>query len=133
MTSKTALATIQQMYADFGAGNIPGFLGALATDVRWRFIGAPGVAYSAEVRGPEGVQAWLGKVMESDDIQAFEPREFFAGENHVTVIGWERTIARPTGRAFEADWMHLFEVSGGRVSRFLGLYDTAAAAKAYAR
>ena len=131
MPIATPLVTVQQLYGAFGAGDLPAFVALLAPDVRWRFIGAPGLPYTGEVKGPEAVQKWLDAVMQTDEIQAFEPREFFAGERHVTVIGWEKTVARSTGRPFEADWLHVFEVDGGRVQRFLGMYDTAAAAEAF--
>jgi ketosteroid isomerase-like protein len=68
-----------------------------------------------------------------DDIRAFEPRRFLAGADHVTVIGWESTVARSTGRPFQADWVHVFEVKGDRIVRFFGIYDTAPAAAALAR
>jgi len=48
----------------------------------------------------------------------------------VTVLGWERTRALPSGKVFEADWVHIFTVRDGRVVRFWGMYDTEASAAA---
>src|SRR4029453_146803 len=73
---------------------------------------------------------WFGHVAELDDIQAFEPREFLAGPDHVTVLGWERTHALPVGGVYETDWGHVFNVRNGKVTRFVGMYDTAASAAA---
>lgn len=124
---------IQALYAAFGSGDLPQFLSMLQPDVKWRFIGAPGLAYTTEVTGHEGMQRWLTSVAELEDIQAFEPRQMFAAPEHVTVLGWERTVAKPTGRAFECEWMHLFELKDGRVARFVGIYDSARVAAAHRR
>ncbi|MBL8325902.1 MAG: nuclear transport factor 2 family protein [Rubrivivax sp.] len=132
MSSRTPLEVVQSVYAAFGRGDVAALLGDLAPDVHWRFVGAPGTPYSGSVIGHEGVQKFLGGVAAHDDIRAFEPREFFPGGEHVTVLGWEDTVARTTGRRFQADWVHVFEVKGGRITRFFGMYDTAPAAQAFA-
>ncbi len=54
------------------------------------------------------------------------------GTDHVTVLGWERTQALPSGGVFETPWIHVWQLRGDRVQRFLGMYDTAAAARARA-
>ncbi len=77
-----------------------------------------------------GRGARFGHVAELDGIQAFEPREFLAGPDHVTVLGWERTQALPAGKVFETDWVHVFNLRDGKVTRFIGTYDTAAVAAA---
>ena len=74
----------------------------------------------------ERVVAVPGVLAESDDIHQFEPRKFLEGPGHVTVIGWERTCLRPGGVPFESDWVHVFNVEGDRITRFIGTLDTAA-------
>ncbi len=44
----------------------------------------------------------------------------------------ERTAARPGGKVFETEWIHVFTVRGGKITRFLGIYDTEASADARA-
>jgi ketosteroid isomerase-like protein len=65
-----------------------------------------------------------------DEIQGFEPREFLSAGEHVTVLGWEKTAARPSGKVFETEWVHVFTVRDGKVVRFWGMYDTEASALA---
>ena len=67
---------------------------------------------------------------EADDIQALEPREFIVQGDNVSVLGWERARAVPSGKVFETDWVHVFTVRDGRVVRFWGIYDTEASASA---
>ncbi len=129
MTSPTE--TVQSLYAAFGAGDMARLLGLVSDDVRWTFHGSlPGVPYLGTAVGKEALQRWFGQVAQEDDIQAFEPREFLAGGEHVTVLGWERTKVRATGGVFECDWVHVWTVRDGRVVRFEGFFDTAAVAAA---
>lgn len=132
MSIRTPLEIVQSAYAAFGRGDVPAFLAELTPDVRWQFTGAPEAPYTGTFVGHDAVQAFLGGVAATDDIRAFEPRRFLAGPGHVTVIGWEDTVVRTTGRAFQVEWVHVFEVRGDRISGFWGLYDTAPAARAMA-
>ncbi|MBK4735124.1 nuclear transport factor 2 family protein [Noviherbaspirillum pedocola] len=45
---------------------------------------------------------------------------------HVTVLGWERAMARDTGKAYESEWVHVFTAKGGKITRWRGFMDTAA-------
>ena len=41
-------------------------------------------------------------------------------------------MSRPRGKVFETEWVHVFTVRGGRITRFFGIYDTEASAAARA-
>lgn len=123
---------VQAAYGDFGRGDIPALLARLTDDVLWEHKGTLDLPYMGVFRGKEAVARWFGHVAEFDGIEAFEPREFLAGTDHVTVLGWERTRALPNGRVFETDWVHVFQLRDGRITRFVGAYDTAAVAAARA-
>ena len=124
--------TVQAAYAAFGSGNIPALLDLLTDDIEWTFDGSTGEPYMRTARGKADVAQWFGEVASCDSIQAFEPRRLLAGAEHVTVLGWERTQALPAGGVFESNWVHIWELRDGRVARFYGMLDTAAAAKARA-
>jgi ketosteroid isomerase-like protein len=123
-----ALQTVQAVYAAFGAGDLPTLLSHLQPDVRWQFVGDRRAPYTGTVQGHEAVAHWFGEVARTDAIQAFEPREFLAGPDHVTVLGWERTADAHTGRVFECEWVHVWSLSQGKVARFFGIFDSEAAA-----
>jgi len=123
---------VQAAYAAFGRGDIPGLLKYLSDDVEWTFDGSSGEAYLRTARGKDDVMSWFAQVLAVDGIQAFEPRQFLAGPDHVTVLGWERTQALPNGGVFESNWVHVWQLRDGKLARFFGMFDTAAAAKARA-
>lgn len=128
--SMTPVQTVQSLYGAFGSGDLPALLALLQPDIRWQFIGDRDAPYTGTVQGHEAVAKWLGEVARIDAIQAFEPREFLGGSDHVTVIGWERTADTATGRVFESDWIHVFQLRDGKIARFLGMLDSEAAAAA---
>lgn len=124
------IETVQSAYAAFGRGDIPALLDHLSDDIEWTFDGSTGDAYMRTARGKDDVMRWFAQVMAVDGIQAFEPRQMLAGPDHVTVIGWERTQALPAGGIFESSWIHVWQLRGDRITRFFGMFDTAAAARA---
>jgi hypothetical protein len=122
----TATVVVQEIYAAFGRGDVPAILGMVAEDVDWEFVGSPGLGYAGNRRNHEGVAAFFETVGRLDDIHAFEPREWIEADGHVTVVGWEKSTARDTGKDFETEWVHLFTVRDGKVTRWRGFFNTAA-------
>ena len=133
MSASNALQVVQAVYAAFGSGDIPALLKQLHADVSWQFIGDAAAPYTGRVEGHDSVMRWFGNVAQADQIQAFEPREFLTGPDHVTVIGWERTVAQPGGRTFESEWVHVWKLRDDKIASFLGVMDTEAAGRARAR
>lgn len=125
-----ALSAVQAAYAAIGSGNLPALLELMTDDVRWKFVGDRASPYTAEVRGRSQVGEWFGSVYQVDDIQAFEPRQFLVGPDHVSVIGWERTASKPSGKVWEAEWVHVWTCRDGKVAGFYGIVDTEASAAA---
>ena len=125
-----ALACVQSAYAAFGRGDIPALLQTLAPDVRWQFRGDRASAYTGDFARHGQVGEWFGCVAQADAIQAFEPREFLAGPDHVTVIGWERTASTSSGKVFECEWVHVWTVRDGLITRFWGMLDSESSAAA---
>ena len=128
--SATAVEVVQQAYQAFGRGDVPAVLTLVAEQVDWRFFGARRLPYTGAFKTRADVGRWFASIVEVDDIQGFEPREFIDGGDHVTVLGWERTAARPGGKVFETEWVHVFTVRSGKIVRFWGIYDTEASAAA---
>ena len=127
---KTPLAVIEACYAAFGRGDIATVLGHVADPVDWRFVAPSSVPYTGRRSNPAEVGRWFEEVAAVDDFETFEPHEFIVGGDKVTVIGSERCKDRNTGRAYETEWVHVFTVTDGKVTRFWGMYDTAASDRA---
>jgi uncharacterized protein len=129
LISDAGVDVVRAAYNAFGRGDIPAIINLLGENVDWRFIGAKHLAYSGRFKKSQIAQ-WFADVAAADDVQAFEPREFIPGGEHVTVLGWERCAAIPSGKVFESGWVHVFTVKHGKITRFWGIYDTEASAAA---
>ena len=125
MSTPTPLAVVQETYAAFGAGDLPKILSLLAPDCEWEFVGPSAIPYCGKRTSQDSIQAFFGQVAESDDLHAFEPRELLPSGDHVTVLGWESITPKPRGKTFETEWIHVFTVKNGKITRFKGLYDSA--------
>ncbi len=123
MSTPTEVA--KQAYAAFGRGDIDAIVALVADQVDWELVGPAQLAYAGRRRTKQEVGSFFRDVMRSDDIQAFEPREFIEAGQHLTVLGWERTTALDTGITFESEWVHVFTVQNDKVTRWRAFLNTA--------
>jgi ketosteroid isomerase-like protein len=130
--SQANVALIQSLYAAFGRGEIATIIAALAPDMEWRLNGSRADhPLLGTWKGPQGVQAFFGKLAEIQDFSEFSPREFFSAGDRVFVLGHYAATMRKTGRKAASDWVHIFTVQGGKVAAFLEFTDTAEFARAW--
>ena len=119
-------AVVQQAYEAFGRQDVPAILKLVAEEVDWEFVGPASLAYAGRRRNHKEVAAFFADIPRADDIHTFEPREFIAAGEHVTVLGSESATAVETGTKFQSEWVHVFTVKKGKVTRWRGFANTAA-------
>jgi ketosteroid isomerase-like protein len=131
MSEQDNVRTVQEAYAAFGRGDIPGLLSMLDENVEWITPGSPDVLPTAGTRrGREGVAEFFSTLAQTDDIEVFEPQEFIAQGDKVVAIIKCRTRLKASGRAVDDELVHIFTVRDGRIARFREYFDTAAAVEA---
>ena len=123
---RTNAGVVQETYEAVGRGDIPALLDLLTDDVEWTFQGPSSIPFAGTRRGREGVAEFFSLVGKNLKFQEFEPREFVAQGDTVVVLGFERSLVKPTGRTFEQEWAHVYTLRDGKVATFLALEDTAA-------
>jgi hypothetical protein len=128
---KTNAEVVQETYEAVGRGDIPALLDLLTDDVEWTFQGPSVIPFAGTRRGREGVAEFFSLVGGNLEFEQFEPREFVAQGDTVVVLGFERSLTKPTGRTFEQEWAHVYKLREGKVAEFLALEDTAAHAIAF--
>lgn len=122
----TATAIVQQAYEVFGRRDVSAILNLIADEVDWEFVGSANLPYAGRRRNHKEVADFFAAVARTDDVHVFEPREFIEAGKHVTVLGWETTTALDTHTKFESEWVHVFTVENGKVTRWRGFFNTAA-------
>ncbi len=123
--SDANIAVIQGIYAKFGAGDLAGIIAAVSTDVSWGYVGdASAYPVFGARSGPAGVQSFFEEVLATEDIRSLEPREFHASGDKVFVLGHAAYVVKTTGKPVETDFVHVFTLAGGKISRFQGFLDS---------
>ncbi len=84
-------------------------------------------------KGRRGVAEFFSAVGESLKLQQFELRDFIAQGNKVVVFGYQKGQAKPTGRPYETEFVHLWSIRDGKFTEFRVFNDTAALVQALRR
>jgi uncharacterized protein len=130
--SAANIAFIQSLYAAFGRGDINAVVDGVAADVDWTVNGRrKDYPMLGSWKGQDGVQKFFEGVAEHEEVVEFSPREFFAADDRVCVLGHYAWKIRKTGRSVASDWAHIFTVRNGKVVKFREFNDTAQFAEAY--
>jgi ketosteroid isomerase-like protein len=131
MNEQSGIAIVKEVYGAFARGDIAGILDRLTEDVAWNMPGEPGIPFAGKRRGTAAVAEFFQVLNETDEVLAFEPREFFANGAKVVVLGHYRARARATGRTVDNEWVHVFTVQHGKLASWTEFCDTAAISAAY--
>lgn len=123
-----AAAFIRSLYAAFGEGDVRKILDNLDPAVEWRSNGdSKTIPWGGRRDGVAGAASFFQALADNLDFEVFEPGEFHAAGDTVTVLGRTRARNKKAGRGvFDCAWAHVFTVRNGKLARFLEFYDTAA-------
>jgi uncharacterized protein len=121
-----ALNVVKQAYEAYRRRDIPAVLDLVAEESDWKFVGPASLPYAGLRRNRKQVADFFEALARVDETAAFEPREFIESGEHVTVLGWVKGTARDTQKTFDTEWVHVFTVRDGKITRWRGSADTAA-------
>jgi len=122
---------VQEMYAAFGRGDVPGVLDTLADDIEWRIAGPSELPFAGVHRGRDEVAKFFETFGRASEFEVFEPREYFSRGDKVVVLGHERQRVKATGQVVETEWAMVFTLSAGKIAWFHNFVDTHAVAVAH--
>jgi len=121
---------VKSMYEAFSRRDLDLILSRLAPDCVWVCPGE-GLPNAGVYTGPAGAAEFFRKLVQSEEITRFEPREFFSRGDDVIALGVEEIRALATGRTASTNWAMLFRFQGGLVKHFEIYLDTAAYLRAH--
>ncbi|MBI3824614.1 MAG: nuclear transport factor 2 family protein [Candidatus Rokubacteria bacterium] len=133
MSEQKNVETVQQNYAAVGRGDIPTLLSLLSDEVEWSMPGPSVIPWTGTRRGRQQVAEFFALLRKTLKSQRFEPREFIAQGDTVVVLGYERSLVKPTDRTFEQEWVHVYTLRDGKITKCRIFEDTAAQATAFGR
>ena len=98
--SNANITTVQNLYAAFGRGDIDTIIAGAAPDIDWQSVGrATDYPAFGPRKGAAQVREFFKIVAESEDFSDFSPREFYAAEDKVFVLGSYSLKMKKTGKA----------------------------------
>jgi hypothetical protein len=123
------LATVQNIYAAFGRGDVPAILDALAEDVAWESwhdhsAQKAGVPWLRAINGRDGVASFF-QIASQFQFHDFQVLSLMEGPNQVAAeVVLDATVT--SGARIADEEMHLWTFNAaGKVSRFRHYVDTA--------
>ena len=113
------LQTVREMYAAFGAGDLPTILSKLADDVEWDADAKSSVPLIQPRHGRGGAGEFFAS-MAAVDFTKFAPTEFLANDNIViALIDVEFTVKATGKKVSQLDEVHIWRFnSDGLVTNF---------------
>ena len=126
---------VQQHFAFFGQGNLPAALDMFAEDVDFLSPvtrNAPPEISWAKPRNNRGeVAAFFKELSEKVQVDQMETFWFTSQGDRVIVEGRNRGTVKSTGRSYEHDWVMVFTLHEGKITRSRHYYDTAEISAAF--
>jgi ketosteroid isomerase-like protein len=127
----TNVRVVQEMYAAFANRDIGALLAVISPEVEWGEPDNPHNPAGGTRHGQSGFMEWVRIGSQSESILVLEPRRFLTDADSVAVVGYTKCLAKPTGRTYETDFVHLITFKDGKITRFQEFFDTYAAGEAF--
>ena len=129
--SQENITATQEIFVQFGAGNIPGILELLDDDIVIEFYGPTTIPYAGTYRGKDEARQFFETVLSSVDINQFDPEEMLAVEDKVFVTGHLNLNPKSTNGVIDSDFVHVITMKNGKWLRFRDFMNTAVAVEAF--
>ncbi len=119
--------TTRGIYEAFAKGDVPTVLAAFDPNIVWEESEAPGHPWGGKNHGIDGVvKGVFMQIPANFDNFSVMPQDYVEAGDRVIAIGRVSGTSKATGKSFEGDFAHILTFSGGKVSRFQGIEDSAA-------
>ncbi|HRH50208.1 MAG TPA: nuclear transport factor 2 family protein [Panacibacter sp.] len=128
MTNKE---TVQQMYADFGQGNITGILNVISDDIIWDTPGPRLIPWAGVRRGKAGAIDFFQQVGSSTTYEKFEPQTFIEEADTVVASGVGHFTTKTTGKKGISPWIMVWTFKDGVATQVKNHWDTYAIAETF--
>ena len=131
MNSQENTSIVQESYALFGKGDVQNLMNLYADDIEFVFPGPANIPLPGTYRGKEEVLKFLSLLSQHIAYETFELTDFIAQGNKVAVLGHERGKVKETNLPYEVDWVQVFTLKNGLITRLQAFLDTATVAAAF--
>jgi ketosteroid isomerase-like protein len=131
MSDLDSLQLVQQTYAAFGQGDLPGVLNNMAEDITWESGYTTQVPFAGQWRGHEQILKFFATLNNTLDVQDFRIDDMISQGDTVIALGHEAARIKATGSEYRNEWVHVWKVKQGKVAEIKTYNDTATVAAAF--
>jgi len=118
--------TVQKIYALYRQKDVKAIIELQAENAEWSVAASPEkIPWANPGRGHKGVANFLKILGEWLVPEAFVVESFVEEGNKVVAIGYQAGYVKPTGDHYEYDFVHLWELKDGKVTRLRVYFDSA--------
>jgi ketosteroid isomerase-like protein len=125
MSEQQNVETIQEVYAAFGRGDVAFIVAKLTDDIRWVSHFDSVVPWSGDFPGK--VPEFFEAIFQSVDVEAFEPNEWIA-DGDVVSLGEFGCRVRATGKRSRTRWVFIWKFRDAKIFSYERFHDPALAA-----
>lgn len=112
---KDPIATVQRMFAAFGAGDLDALIETVHPDSRWIYYGANPRLSRAEFNGRSEVRRFFERILGRIEVTAFNTDEFVVEGDTIVIFGSEAGTVRKTGQPFHNAWTQKYVVHDSQI------------------
>lgn len=120
--SQDDIRSLRRVYAAMQSGDAEDFRRDLAHDIEWSL--PEGLPWGGTRHGADGVETLLEIFGDHVDGSWADPDDFLDAGDRIVVLGRLRGRARSSGRAYEVRFAHVWGMTDGVPSWFVGYFDS---------
>jgi ketosteroid isomerase-like protein len=129
MGEQENVTLIRTIYSAFSAGDIQKVLDNVTAGAQWINHGPQTIPYAGDFTGR--IRDFFQAIGQSTTDGKVLPEKFIAQDDTVVSLARYTASVRDTGAQIDSPIAHIFTISGGKVTSWIGFSDTAAVAAAH--
>ncbi len=103
----------------------------LSKEVEWGEPSNPYNPAGGTRHGHAGFMEWINIGRHSEEILTLELKKFLVDDDSIAVAGFTKCLAKPTGKTYETDFVHMFTLNDRKIVKFQEFFDTYIAGEAF--
>ena len=108
-------ATVNRMFAAFGARDLDTLLETVHPESRWTYVGANPELSRVEFTGHAKVRRFFERILARLEITAFNTGQFVVEGETVVIFGSESGTVKATREPFRNEWSQKYVVKDGLI------------------
>jgi len=131
LNSMENIEIIQQMYKDFGTGNVQAVMANFSDDVVWIRPGEPDIPFAGTYIGFEGLAKMFTIISKTIKIKGFHPKQMLHHGNTVVAIGCDEADVLATGKSYLSEWVYVYTIKNKKTTHVQVYLDSLLLSKAF--